>query len=121
MLLTIPTARRGPTPASTQPTHLPPTTVHTTTATALPIHTVAARWGINPGYFEYGGKRYKTNGLAPDWLIETVRPNPVAGYPLFVTGRHRDPAPGALTRIAWSVRNLDDARYDLTQAVAVAL
>jgi hypothetical protein len=85
----------------------------------LPIHTVAARWGVKPNCFEYNGKRYETKGSTPDWLIETVRPSPIAGYPLFVTGRHRDPLPGALTRIAWSVRNLDDARYDLTQAVSV--
>jgi len=52
-------------------------------------------------------------------LIETVQPGPVAGYPLFVTGRHRDPLPGALTRIAWSVKDLDSPRYDLTQAVWV--
>ena len=93
-----------------------------TTATpiaALPIHTVAARWGVPPGHFECGGRRYETKGSAPDWLIETVRPGPVAGYPLFVTGRHRYPMPGALERIAWSVRNLDNARYDLSQAVWV--
>jgi hypothetical protein len=92
---------------------------NTATATALPIHTVAARWGVPPGHFDCGGKRYETKGSAPDWLIEEVRTGPVAGYPLFVTGRHRDPVPGALERIAWSVRNLDDARYDLTHAVAV--
>jgi hypothetical protein len=93
--------------------------MNNTTATALPIHTVAARRGVPPGWFECGGKRYETRGSAPDWLIETVSRGPVAGYPLFVTGRHRDPVPGALTRIAWSVKNLDDARYDLTQAVWV--
>jgi len=91
----------------------------TATTTALPIHTVAARWGVPPGYFECGGKRYETKGSAPDWLIETVQPGPAAGYPFFVTGRHRDPAPGALTRICWSVTDLDDARYDLTNAVWV--
>jgi hypothetical protein len=85
----------------------------------LPIHTVAAYWGIAPGYFECGGKRYDTKGSAPDWLIETVRDSQCADYPFFVTGRHRDPMPGALTRISWSVKNLDDARYDLTQAVWV--
>ena len=71
-----------------------------TTATTLPIHTVAARWGVPPGYFECGGRRYETKGSAPDWLIETVSRGPVAYYPLFVTGRHRDPVPGGLTRVA---------------------
>lgn len=93
--------------------------MNTAMAAALPIHTVTARWGVPPGYFDCGGKRYETKGFAPDWLIETVQPGSVADYPLFVTGRHRDPMPGALTRICWSVKNLDDARYDLSQAVWV--
>jgi hypothetical protein len=83
----------------------------------LPIHTVQSRWGVSPGYFDCGGKRYDTKGSAPDWLIETVSPGPVPGYPLFVTGRHRDPSPGALSRICWSVKDLNSARYDLTNAV----
>ena len=87
--------------------------------TTLPIHTVTAHWGIEPGYFDCGGKRYETKGSAPDWLIETVRSGPVPGYPLQVTGRHRDPMPGALNRICWSVRDLDNARYDLSNAVWV--
>jgi hypothetical protein len=93
--------------------------MNNTTTAALPIHTVAARWGVRPGYFDCGGKQYETKGSAPDWLIETVKPGPLADYPLFVTGRHRDPMPGALIRIAWSVKDLDDPRYDLTQAVWV--
>ena len=87
--------------------------------TTLPIHTVTAHWGIEPGYFHCGGRRYETKGSAPDWLIETVSHSPVADYPLLVTGRHRNPMPGALNRICWSVRDLDNARYDLSNAVWV--
>ena len=85
----------------------------------LLIHTVQSRWGVSPGYFDCGGKRYDTKGSAPDWLIETVSPTQDVHYPLFVRGRHRDPQPGALDRICWSVKDLDSARYDLTSAVWV--
>ena len=85
----------------------------------LPIHTVTAFYGIKPNYFECGGKRYDTKGSAPDWIIETVSATSDVHYPLFVTGHHRNPMPGALNRISWSVKNLDDARYDLSGAVWV--
>lgn len=85
---------------------------------ALPVHTVPARWGSPPD--PAGTWR----GYAPDWHVLVVVPDPTdRSYPFWVYGwlPARDTTDGAPAGepFIWKVPDLSDARYDLTEAVAL--
>jgi hypothetical protein len=86
---------------------------------ALPIHTVAARWGSKPGTIDPWGIKWP--GYAPDWHVLTVRVDPTDRcYPFWVTGwmpkTGTDDCQSGEPFI-WKVGDLSNARYDLTEAV----
>lgn len=82
----------------------------------LPIHTVTARWGANSTW-EYGGKTY-TLQYEPDWKVLWVQPTGEAEFPWMVFVRY-NAGPGMTNPIRWRVPDLDDPRYDFSEAVAL--
>jgi hypothetical protein len=85
---------------------------------ALPIHTVPARWGSRPD--PDGG----WSGYEPDWHVLVVVSDPTdCSYPFWVYGwlPARDTTDGALAAepFIWKTQNLNNARYDLTEAVVL--
>jgi hypothetical protein len=90
----------------------------------LSVHTVKARWGSRPGTIHTGKGEIPWRGYRPDWHVLTIRYDPTnRAYPYFVTGwlpakGTRDGAE-ACEPFCWFVPSIDDARYDLTEAVAV--
>lgn len=89
---------------------------------ALPVHTVPARWGSRPCILEPWG--IPSAGYAPDWHVLVVVPDPTdRSYPFWVYGwlparDTTDNAPAGEPFI-WKVPDLNDARYDLTEAVVI--
>ena len=84
-------------------------------ATSLPIHTVTARFGIDSEWQDRNGNTYKTQ-TPPDWRVHWVQEtgDPVFPYMVRVT---YNAAPGMTNPCCWQVPDLDNPRYDLSQAV----
>jgi hypothetical protein len=81
---------------------------------AIPVHTVRARWGSHPNG--------RWPGYEPDWHVLTITPDPADRcYPFWVEGWL--PASGAqglaCEPFIWKASSLNDARYDLTEAVCL--
>jgi len=94
-------------------------------AAAQQVHTVRARWGSRPGTIDMGAYSLPWAGYAPDWHVLTIRHDPSdRAYPFFVTGwlpvAGTDGATAA-EPFCWRVPCLTDARYDLTEAVAITV
>lgn len=82
---------------------------------ALPVHTAKARWGVRPD--ENG--RY---GRSPDWHVLTIQPDPAdRQYPYWIEGWRPDSSAEGEAAIPffWKVPDLNDARYDLSEAVVI--
>jgi hypothetical protein len=83
---------------------------------ALPVHTVKARWGSRPDP-ESGWRGYE-----PDWHVLTIKPDlDDRFYPFWVEGwlpAGNTEGPAGKPFI-WKVSSLNDARYDLTEAVCL--
>ena len=85
---------------------------------AQPIHTVKARWGSKPCG--------KWKGYEPDWHVITIRhtehdkafPFCVEGWLPATSNRWDGPVHGPAGQyFIWRVSDLNDARFDLTEAV----
>jgi hypothetical protein len=76
----------------------------------LPIHTVKARWGSAPSPED------NWPGYAPDWKVHWVQDSGDAVFPYYVRVTYRA-KPGDTNPCTWLVPSIDDARYDLTEAV----
>ena len=86
-------------------------------AEALPIHTVTARYGIDSEWIDRDGTVYKIQ-TPPDWRVHWVQPTGDVQFPWLVRVTY-NAAPGMTNPCCWMVPDLDDARYDFSQAVAL--
>ncbi len=89
----------------------------TTTAEALPIHTVTARWGIDSTWEDRYGNTHRSQS-EPDWQVLWVQPTGDPCFPFAVRVRY-DAGPGMTNPCTWWVPDLDSARYDLSRAIAL--
>ena len=83
----------------------------------LPIHTVTAEYGINSEWTDNKGNVRKTQ-TPPDWHVLWVQPSGDARFPWYVRVRY-SAQPGMTNPCTWLVPDLDDPRYDFSQAVAI--
>ena len=88
-----------------------------TTAEALPIHTVTARWGIDSNWEDLYGNSYRTQS-EPDWKVLWVQPTGDREFPFLIRVRY-NAGPGMANPCTWRVPDLDSARYNLSQAIAL--
>jgi hypothetical protein len=80
------------------------TTTTTRAVEGLPIHTATGRW--------WDGTK------EPDWIVLTVRPTGDLVFPFVVLVRY-NAQPGMTNPCHWRVPDLNNVRYDLSQAVAL--